>query len=161
MMLLFIVALLYSCTTTAHLDPRNLPPELQALVPHRIRSFYQNISDDESALVEKVLSDADYWKSTHNFLNVLSRNDSDAMLKILELHADLGHIWENLTGPAKDFAQNLEDTLIQLAKSEATKEDRERIRHVARAVVSKYGSLSKPARENFKENFREVAMAIE
>ncbi|KAH7706273.1 hypothetical protein AAVH_26501, partial [Aphelenchoides avenae] len=131
------------------------------LVPHRIRSFYQNISDDESALVEKVLSDADYWKSTHNFLSVLSRNDSDATLKILELHADLGHIWANLTGPAKDFAQNLEDTLIELAKSEATKDDREQISHVARAVVSKYGSLSKPDRENFKENFREVALAIE
>lgn len=51
--------------------------------------------------------------------------------------------------------------MIAVAKSKAIKDDKERIHSVARTVVSKYDSLLKSDRENFKENFREVAMAIE
>ncbi|KAH7689599.1 hypothetical protein AAVH_40403, partial [Aphelenchoides avenae] len=52
-MLRAIVIALFAIAALAHVDPRKLPTEFQGLVPRRIKSFYEQLTEGESAVIDK------------------------------------------------------------------------------------------------------------
>ncbi|KAH7700052.1 fatty acid and retinol binding protein [Aphelenchoides avenae] len=160
-MLRAIIIALFATAALAHVDPRKLPTEFQDLVPRRVKSFYEQLSEGESAVIDKVMKEHDYWKSPHEFLNALNESSPSAYVKAVELHEDTKYIMSNLSEPAKKFAQNLEKVLFAMVGGELKPDEPEQMRKAAKVIVKKYDALSAEDKENFKDHFVQVAQAIE
>nr|AFI80890.1 fatty acid and retinol binding protein [Radopholus similis] len=143
------------------IDLNSIPEEYRDLVPPEVTTFYNELTDEDKAVLKEIAGRHEEFQTEDQALEALKAKSEKLYNKAVELRNLVKGKIDALNPDAKAFVNAMIEKVKALRPKPGEKPNLEELRKQANEIIEKYKALSEEAKESLKSNFPKITGVIQ